>query len=65
MYAAWRYQDMSSKSEQYRTRAEECEERAKEAPPVLRAEFLKIAAQWRELAADVDTIAGIRQRMKD
>ena len=58
MYAARRFQDMSSKSEQYRMRAEECEERAKEALPVLRAEFLKIAAQWRELATDVNTIAG-------
>jgi hypothetical protein len=29
------------------------------------AEFLKIAAQRRELAADASTIASIRQRMKD
>ena len=57
--------NMSTMSQQYRMRAEECEERANEAPPALRAEFLEIAAQWRELATDVDTIAGIRQRMKD
>jgi len=56
---------MPSKAEEYRIRAEECEERAKQAHPALRAEFLKIATQWRELAADANTMANIRQRMRD
>jgi hypothetical protein len=45
--------------------AEEWEARAKQAPPDLRAEFRTIAAQWRQLAADTETIERIRRRIEE
>jgi len=56
---------MPRKADDYRAKAEACEKRAKQAPPALRGEFLKMAQQWRDLAADADAIAGIRRRLKD
>ena len=45
--------------------AEDWEARAKQAPPDLRSEFRRIAAQWRQLAADTETIATIRRRIEE
>jgi hypothetical protein len=56
---------MPRKADDYRAKAEECEKRAKEAPPALRGEFLRTAQQWRDLAADAEAIAGIRRQLKD
>jgi len=49
---------------EYRLMEEEWEARANEAPPDLRAEFRRMSAQWQQLAADTETIARIRQRIK-
>ena len=56
---------LALKSNEYRLMAEEWEARAKQAPPDLRAEFRTIAAQWRQLAADTETIERIRRRIEE
>jgi hypothetical protein len=48
---------MPSKSETYLAKAGECEQRAKEMPPALRREFLKMAEEWRKLALAPDNKA--------
>jgi len=55
---------LALKSDEYRQMAEEWEARANLAPSDLRAEFRKIAAQWRQLAADTEAIARIRRRIE-
>jgi len=44
--------------------ADEWEVRAKQAPPHLRAEFLKIAAQWREMARDADFVSRLQEQLQ-
>lgn len=56
---------LALKAGEYRLMAEEWEARAKQAPPDLRAEFRRIAAQWRQLATDTETIARLRRRIEE
>ena len=56
---------LALKAGEYRLMAEEWEARAKRAPPDLCTEFHRISAQWRQLAADTETIARIRQRIEE
>jgi len=55
---------MPSKSEKFNVMADEWEVQAKQALPHLRAEFLKIAAQWREMARDADFVSRLQEQLQ-
>jgi hypothetical protein len=58
--AARRYSLMKLNPEQYKLIAEEWEKRAAKAPSHVRAEFLNLAVQWWEFAADAEAIESAR-----